>query len=351
MLPALFAPLKTGLRGFLGAAAVLAAALLALVLLAAALSETPGRTLYFFFAGPFLNVFSFGNMLNGAVPLILGGLGVSLAMQAGHLNLGGEGQVYSGAFVATVAATALAPLGHLGGIAAVLAGAFFAGAAAAVSGFLKARWGANELITSFLLSRALVPVVNYFVTGPFLDPETNLQATARIPEAFWLPRILPPSNLSAALFVALAAALAAHAFLRNARLGYELRMAGSGEMFARCGGIDTARNAVLAMFLSGALHGLAGGMMVFGAFHRTVREFSAGIGWDALATALVAGFRPLALVPSGLFFAWVSSGARSAMQNSDVTFEIASVAQAVVLFLATSAALRGAFQGGRGRRK
>ena len=130
---------------------VSSAALVTLVALACIFSKTPGRTLYFFFFGPFLNVYSFGNMLNSAIPLILGGLGVSVAMQTGNLNLGGEGQIYSGAFISTITALALSPLGFFGGFLALLAGALFAGAAAALSGFFKAKWNTNELITSFLL--------------------------------------------------------------------------------------------------------------------------------------------------------------------------------------------------------
>jgi len=341
--------LRPGLAFAGGIIVITFIALLVLVLLAFVLSETPGRTLYYFFAGPFGNVFTFGNMLNNTVPLILGGLGVSVAMQTGNLNLGGEGQIYSGAFVATITAIALASLGYFGGFVAILAGAFFAGAVAAFSGFCKARWSANELITSFLLSHALILIVNFFVNGPFLDLETALQATRRIPDAFRLSLVLQPSNLSTALFVALLAVVVVHVFLKNTKLGYEFRMAGANEMFARYGGINSARNTVLAMFFSGAMYGLAGGMMIFGTFHRTIREFSAGLGWDGLATALVAGFYPPALIPSGFFFAWVSSGARIAMQNSDITFEIALVVQAVILFLVTSMVLRNLFLRRKGR--
>jgi len=92
---------------FIGVIAITFIALIVLVILACVLSKTPGRTLFFFFFGPFRSVYHFGNMLNSAVPLILGGLGVSIAMQTGNLNLGGEGQIYSGAFVATIVALAL----------------------------------------------------------------------------------------------------------------------------------------------------------------------------------------------------------------------------------------------------
>jgi simple sugar transport system permease protein len=330
----------------IGAAALLAIpliALLVIVVLAVMLSKSPGRTLFFFFFGPFRTVYSFGNMLNSAIPLILGALGVSIAMKAGSLNLGGEGQIYSGAFVATIAALSLASLGPLGGAAALAAGAGFAGAAAALCGLCRARWNTSELITTFLLSNALSLIVNYLVNGPFLDPETNLQSTEKIAAGLRLPKILPPSNVSAALFIALAAAAAAQIFLACTRRGYEFRMAGANEIFARYGGVNTKLNTVLAMFASGALYGLAGGLAVFGTYYATVREFSAGLGWNGLAVALIARFHPLAVIPAALFFAWVSAGARIAMQHSDITVEVASIAQSVIFFLATSMALRTLF--------
>jgi simple sugar transport system permease protein len=330
-----------------GVIAIPLIALLALVILALLLSKTPGRTLFFFFLGPFSNRYSFGNMLNSAIPLILGGLGVSIAMKAGSLNLGGEGQVYSGAFAATAAALALEGIGLPGGLLAILAGVFFAGAAAALSGICKARWNTSEIITSFLLSNALVLFVNYLVNGPFLDPETSLQSTRKIAAHLRLPLILPPSNLSAALFVALAAAAGVQVFLYRTRRGYEIRMAGINEIFARYAGINTKLNTVLAMFLSGAFYGLAGGLAVFGVYYGTVKEFSSGLGWNGLAAALVARFYPPAVIPAALFFAWIEAGARIAMQNSDLTFEVASITQSVIFFFATSAVLRNLFAGRR----
>jgi simple sugar transport system permease protein len=328
--------------------AVIIIPLFSLLILAAlvfTLSKTPARTLFFFFFGPFRTVYSFGNMLNSAIPLILGGLGVSIAMKAGSLNLGGEGQIYSGAFIATVTALSLPQWGFFGGLCAILAGAAAAGLAAAFSGLCKARWETNELITTFLLSNTLILIINYLVGGPFLDPETSLISTRKIAPALRLPLILPPSNLSAAAFIALAAALAVHIFLGRTKLGYELRMAGANELFARYGGINTRLNTVLAMFLSGAFYGLAGGFAVMGTYYGTIKEFSAGLGWNGLAAALIARFYPPALIPASLFLAWIGSGARIAMQNSDITFEVALVVQSVIFFLATSLSLRAVFTG------
>jgi simple sugar transport system permease protein len=342
--------LYSGLASGVGIIIIALIALLVLVALACVFSKTPGRTLFFFFFGPFRNVYSFGNMLNSAIPLMLGGLGVSIAMRTGSLNLGGEGQIYSGAFIATITALALPHWGFAGGLIALLAGAFFAGGAAALSGFCKARWNTNELITSFLLSNALILIVNYCVNGPFLDPETNLQSTRKIAASLRLPLILPPSNLSAALIIALMMVAVVHIFLKRTKRGYEFRMAGANEIFARYGGINTRLNTVMAMFFSGALYGLAGGLAIFGTYYGTIKEFSAGLGWNGLAAALIAGFYPPAVIPASLFFAWISSGAKIAMQNADITFEVASIVQAVIFFLATSLVMRNLLSGKEKRR-
>ncbi|MDR0998390.1 MAG: ABC transporter permease, partial [Treponema sp.] len=274
-------PAGTGAYGGIGA--VILITLLLVLVSVLALSKNPGRTLWYFFLGPFGNLYAFGNMLNSAIPLVFGGLGVSVAMRANSFNLGGEGQVYAGAFAATLGALALRPLGFAGALAGLVAGAVVAGLAGALPGFFRAKWNTSELITSFLISNILILVVDYLVTGPFLDPATNLLSTRKLDEGFRLPLILPPSNLSAALFIALAASLLTGIFLSRTRAGYEIRMTGSNELFARYGGINTGRVTILAMFLSGALYGLGGGVAVYGTYYATVKGFSAGMGWNGLA--------------------------------------------------------------------
>jgi simple sugar transport system permease protein len=94
------------------------------------------------------------------------------------------------------------------------------------------------------------------------------------------------------------------------------------------------------MFLSGAFFGLGGGMTIFGTYYACMKDFSVGMGWNGLAVALIARYRPAAIIPAALFFAYIESGARNAMMHSDVTFEIASIVQSVVFFLVTSTVLQ-----------
>ncbi len=330
----------TVLRSAIGPLIIAALALGALVILALLLSETPGRTLRYFFLGPVQNTYYAGNMINTAIPLIFGGLGISLAMRAGSFNLGGEGQLYGGAFVTTISAIALGSWGLAGAVLSLIFGALTGGVLAGFSGFLRKQWNTNELISSFLLSNVVVLLVSYLIAGPFQDPETNLIATRRIAESFRLMRILEPSNLSSAVYFALLAVVLVHLYLYRMKSGYELRMVGLNPMFARYGGIRVSWYRIWSMFLSGALYGLGGGFAIFGTYYASVREFSTGMGWNGLAVALIARFQPVAVIPAALFFAYIESGARSAMLHSDVTFEIASIVQAVVFFLVTSSLLQ-----------
>ncbi|MDD2296223.1 MAG: ABC transporter permease [Sphaerochaetaceae bacterium] len=333
-------PFSTFLRGSLGIFVIIAIALAVIVILSFLLSKTPLRTLRYFFLGPLQNRYYFGNMLNTAIPLIFGGLGFSLAMRAGSFNLGGEGQLYSGAFVATISALFLAQWGVFGVILALFLGSVVGGLIAGLSGVLKMRWNTNELITTFLVSYAVVLVVNYLIAGPFLDTETNLIATKKIPENFRFLHILKPSNLSIGILFALLAIILVHLYLYKTKSGYELIMVGLNPRFARYGGIRTSWYRVWPMFLSGAFFGLGGGMTIFGTYYACMKDFSVGMGWNGLAVALIARYRPAAIIPAALFFAYIESGARNAMMHSDVTFEIASIVQSVVFFLVTSTVLQ-----------
>jgi len=327
----------------LGVLLVPLSALFVLVILIFILSESPFRALYFFFIGPFRSIFSFGNMLNASIPLIFGALGITVAMKSGSLNLGGEGQVYLGGFSAVITALALTGFGISGTVIAMAAAFICAGAMSAFSGFCKARWNTNELITTFLFSSAVIPVLNYFVTGPFLDPETSLISTRKIHENMRLSPILPPSSLNTGIFIAIAAVVLVHLFLAKTKTGYEFRMAGHNELFARYGGINTKRNTILAMTISGGFYGLAGALAVLGTHYSVIAGFSAGLGWNGLAVALIAGFYIPAVIPAALFFAWIGAGARIAMQNTDLTWEVASIVQSVIFFLSTSMVIKNIF--------
>jgi simple sugar transport system permease protein len=307
-----------------------AVALTTLIILAG--SSDPGAALDAFFIGPWRSPWFLGNTLDGAALLLTASLGTALAFRGGCFNLGGEGQIYLGGLAASaalLAGSASFGLLCLAGLAALAVGGLMGG----LSGLLRRRFGANELITSFLLSAALSPVADYLIAGPLRNPAGNLMATARF--AVTLKRILPPSNLSVSCIFALVLACLGHVFLYRTVWGYRYKVSGSAPDFARYGGINPDRRLIPAMGVSGALNGLTGFFAVAGTYGLCHQGFPGGLGWNAIAVALIARNRPLALIPTALALGCLKAGSDSALLSRGLSFETSAFIQALVLILAT----------------
>lgn len=316
-------------------ALIVAAGVAVLVLLLG--SDSPVRAIRIFFVEPLLNRFYLGNMLSVASLLTLTGLGISVAFRAASFNLGGEGQTYLSAVAAVVVALAIGDGHPFGGrilafAAAVAVGAVLAG----VSGALKYVWNTDELITSFLISAGVAPIVDYLIQGPLDDPASNLQSTATVAEDLWFERILQPSQLSTGVVIPIVAVVALYFFLFHTVHGYELRVFGLNRSFAVYGGISSLTYTVLPMAVSGGLHGLAGATLVFGTHHAALVGFTGGLGWNGIAVALIARNNPALVIPAALVFSYLEAGARASSVLTDFSFQLGSVIQGVVFLFVTA---------------
>jgi riboflavin transport system permease protein len=340
-----------------------------IVVIAAILAFTgsdPAATIRSFFLKPFSSRWYFGNMLDLAALLMIAGTGSALAMKGGTFNLGGEAQLYAPALVTAVllapaatganvalangvssaagsAATQAATAAALSppALAALFAAAFFAAALTGallgfIPGILKARFGTNELIVSFLLSAALVPVLDYLVAGPFRDRDGSLIATPSILKAFHLPSLLRPSTFNPDFFLAIALAIATAVFLRKTKAGYRFRVTGTAPEFARFAGFPATSVTTLSMTVSGLFHGLAGFFAITGTWFTCHQGITSGMGWSALAVALIARANPAAVIPAALLYAWLETASDAALLSSVSGFDTTSIVQAVI-FLVISA--------------
>jgi simple sugar transport system permease protein len=282
-----------------------------------------------------------GNTLDSAALLLTAALGAAIAFRAALFNLGCEGQIYAGGVAA--AAVLLMGGGRVGGLSAIglsllaaLAAVAAGAAMGALSGLLKKAAGANELITSFLLSAALSPVADYLISGPLRDTSGSLVASPRFAPALLLGRLLPPSSLSVSLVFALLLACALAFFIGKTAAGYRFRIAGASPRFARYGGIDSAAYWIPALAASGGLCGLSGYFAMAGTYGLCHAGFSGGLGWSAIACALIAKSRPLPLILAVLAFASLRAGADAALLTAGVSLDTKTLLQAAVMLFATA---------------
>lgn len=267
-----------------------------------------------------------------AIPLMLCGLGISLAFRMQLWNIGAEGQFYLGAFAATWVPLTFPNLPAYIMLPAMVVLGMAAGALWALGpAFLRVKWQVNEIITTLMLNYVGILWVNYFVYGPWKDPKGfNFPLTAEFPAAALLPT-LAGSRIHIGLIFALAIVVLFIIVFKNSRWGYEIRVIGASEKAARYAGMNIKRNMFIVMLLSGAICGLAGMAEVSGIAGRLQPGLSPGYGYTAIIVAWLAKLNPIAIVFVAVLFGVLQVGGYL-VQTFGVPASVAAMIQGAILF-------------------
>lgn len=287
------------------------------------------------FQEAFLSWRGLGYTLVKAAPLILVGLGTVVAWRTGFGYLGFEGCLLVGAAGATVVALhtgdslpflVFLPLASA---AAMLAGGIWAG----IIGFLKGRFGGNEVITSLMMNYVAILLVQYLVSGPLRAPG-GLPQTERLARETWLPLLSEGMRAHAGIWLALVAAVVVWLVLMRSRIGYEMVVTGLNPLAARFGGIEVGRRQILAACLAGGLAALAGMVEVLGVHHRLMDGMSEGTGFIGIVAALLGRLHPLGVIIASFLYAGMTVGADAMQRQAGLPGSIVFMIQSmIVLFI------------------
>ena len=328
-------------REILGSLLAVGIAFAAGIVIISLTSRSPGEALSAFFLGPFSSRYNISTLLTSMIPLIITGLALSISFQSQIWNLAADGQVYFGAFIGIAVGLGIPELPSFIAVPVILCASVIAGAVVGIlPAILKIKLNINELIISFMISLIIVPVVNYFLSGPMQAPGEGINATHYVNKSFVLPKLLPPYDLIAGFIIALVLILIVYLFLYWTHTGTSLRLYGFNREFAHYGGISESKTIFLSMMLSGGLCGLAGCITSLGIYHGRLIEFStSGFGWSGIAVALVARYNPIAVFPAALLLSYLLTGANLSGLMSDIPPESAQVVIAVIYYLVTAKVL------------
>ena len=287
-------------------------------------------------------IYPFTESLVAATPYIFAALSVAIGFRCGLFNIGAEGQVLIGALCSAYVGysiTGLPAFIHLP--LALLAGAAGGGVWGMIPGYLKARFGAHEVVNTIMMNWIAFKLSDWLLNGPmkasgFRPVTPSIEASAE------LPRFFPdPLRLNWGFVLALLAAWFVYWFLFKTTLGFEIRSVGANPDAAKYAGMNVTRNFVLVMALAGALAGLAGSSQVLGVDHWVGQGFSAGYGFDSIALALLGKSHPVGVVLSALLFGFLRSGATRMQSLAGTPIDIISIIQGlVVIFVAAPAIIR-----------
>ena len=273
-----------------------------------------------------------------SVPLIFVGLGVSVAFRTGIFNIGGAGQYTMGAVGGTIAALAFGAGVTPGPIAILLVMIFgiIGGAAwAFIPGYLKARVGASEVITTIMLNFIAGQFVFFLVSNfEFIQKPPRIQPVSKELSQFVdLPGILPIAALrmDISVIIALLTAVAVSWFLFRSTRGFELRAAGLNLAAAKYAGIGAGTSIITAMLISGAISGLGGALVAVGTIKQLSPGIAGSVGFTAIAVALVGGTRPSGVVATALVFGLLQHGGSLMQVQTSIPIEMLLFIQALVI--------------------
>lgn len=308
---------------------------------------SPGKAYLAMLNGAFSSARHIGDLLEYAMVLCLCGLACVLGARVGIFNVGGEGQLLLGAIAACQVGVWLDGLTPwlvlpLAALAAMAAGGLYA----LIPGVLKVKVKVNEVITTIMLNTVAASFSQYLAKGPWKNANKNMvAATEQLNARYWFGGLIGGSNLSTAILAAAVLALVIWYVMQKTSRGYEMKLTGQNERFARFIGIRTDRLVLVCMLLSGALCGLVGMFRVYGAEHLFRDSISRDYYFEGLMVAMIARYQPLAVVFLSLFFAALKIGAQGMELAAGVPNQIYLIIQTVVIFLmAAESGLFGALQ-------
>ncbi|MGH9075660.1 MAG: ABC transporter permease, partial [Acidimicrobiales bacterium] len=293
-----------------------------------------------------------------STPLILASLAVTVAFRAGLFNIGGQGQVITGGLLGGWVGFAV-PLPAGIHIVVALIGGFVGGALwGGVAGWLKARTGAHEVITTIMLNYVAIYLLTYLLHTPaFQRPGSTYAISPLVAQNAQLPHLAGSTlRLNAGIFVALLCALGCAWLLKRSTLGFELNAVGLNPDAARTAGMSVAKVAILVMVISGGLAGLAGATQVLGTQFEIDPGLTSNLGFDGITVSLLGRLGPWGTVMAAFLYGALDAGGTTMQASTGTPVNVVTVIQAIIVMFVAAPPLvraifrlRGARRGGEGQ--
>jgi simple sugar transport system permease protein len=312
-------------------------AFLVFAILLLAFGKNPLKAYMDIFSSTLGSTYGISEILVKMIPLTLTAVAVAVPSKIWLINVGGEGQLYIGALFATWGALTLnaLPAWILLPIISVL-GVLGGGLWASISGILRAKGWVSETISTLLLNYVAILLVNFFVFGPWKDPESaNYPQTAEFVDAATLPAIGGTRVHLGFIFV-LAALTLFYFVLSRTRWGLEMRAIGGNPEAARRSGIPISGYIILLMFIGGGLAGLAGMIEVSAIQGRLRPSLSPGYGFIGFLISWMAGGNPLGIVAAAFLLAVVTAGGDILQMAHGLPGSAVNILNALILFVVLS---------------
>lgn len=305
----------------------------------ALVGKNPFATYGAVLSGSFGSFKGFMGVLAYATPLILTGLGGTVAFQGGVFNIGGEGQLLIGGLAAVVAGIYI-DLPWPFPLLIALGAGFFGGAVWALIPTVMVGRNPTSLFVATVMMNSIGSMFSeYLAKYHFPRPGASTTETENILPGAVLPRLNANTQLTYGFFLAVALVFVVAWFLYRTRMGFAIRIVGANPLAAGQAGINVFSKTLFTMFISGGICGLAGAVQCLGLYNRWIMGFSPGYGWDGITVATLAALSPFAILLTGTFFGMLRSASVSMNLTGSVPIDMVTVLQGLIVVFVASPTL------------
>ena len=276
------------------------------------------------------------DILASMIPIIFTGLSVCVMFSANQFNLGAEGGIMLGAFVAAMVAVYVPlPAGVLP-VVAVLAAAAAVAVMMLIPAVLKAKLGVSEMVNSLMLNYVVLYFIKYLLNSHLADKSKGQIMSYPFQEHAAIPQLIDNgSKLSWGFVVALIFVVLVYLFMYRTRWGYAIRMIGINQAFSKYSGMKVGTIIVVSQLLGGFLAGVGGGIEMLGRYKTFSWSSLPGYGWTGITIAILAGNNPWFVPPAAFFMAYLSKGCDLMATYAKVPAQLIDIIQGVIfLFFA-----------------
>lgn len=296
-------------------------------------SDTPLTALKMFVIGPLTSLRRMGNVVEVMIPLMFTGCAICILYSTSVFNMAAEGGFFLGGIAASYVAINYALPKGVHPAVAILAGGIAGALVCLIPALLHVRWKAEAVVSSLMLNYVCLYFGLFILNYILRDPAAGFMASMKFDRSAMLPKLLRGANVHAGLYIAIAAVIITYYYLYRTRWGYEVRMIGKNKSFAEYSGMAVGATILTSQMIGGFLAGVGGGVQLMGMYTRFQYQALPQFGFDGILIAILAKFNPLFVPITGLFLAYIRTGAEIMSRSTDVPVEIIQVVQAVIILL------------------
>ena len=247
--------------------------------------------------------FILGSALVLAVPIMLGAMAGVMSERVGVVNIAIEGQLLTGAFMASVVST-LTGNQIIGIFSAMITAALFS----AVLAVFAIRFLAQQIIVGVVLNVLAIGITNFLYQQWVTEDESATNSPGTLP-IIHIPFLGDIPVIGPVLFqnritvwLAIAIVIVLWFVLFKTKLGLRARAVGENPLAADTVGINVGRTRFWWVTLGGLLAGLGGAALTIGSSGSFGREMSGGLGFIALAVVILGRWHPGYATAAALLF-------------------------------------------------